>query len=354
MHAQRHNAFTARQRTPRFIKPSERIIAKQALLQTSDIVSKRGALQAGIQNRTLPVAPTSHETSQAEPSAQQPAQSRAAEQAVAPTSDKRAHESFDEETVLPLLRNDVAEICKAGAELETEKTAYSNKTQELAIKALAKILGLRHKYFNPIVDDTVAIDTLKDELYKQCERKRQSKATSEFHLFSMILRKKDRKQASADAKILQLAHAEGQTEETFADWVKKNGNLSAIVKKVNSEERDTQKAKEQKKRAKWASQGNVKALMDVAQEASWTHVGNYSRDKLPDSMIDLIPSAGAWVPIAIKYDGQKVFFYKPQKDSNYNELYRHKLEDVDSKYFVREDAVAGENSSPEAGDSVTS
>ncbi|RQZ27143.1 hypothetical protein DIE16_31995 [Burkholderia sp. Bp9090] len=313
------------------------------------------ARQAGTLKGELSVDATSApETPQNEPLTQQPAQSHTAAQAATPASDKCARESFDEETVLPLLRTDVAVVRKAGEELETEKTEYHNKTQELAIKALAKILGLRHKYFNPIADDTVSIDTLKDGLYKQCERKRKSEATHEFHLFSMILRKKDRKQASADTKVLKRAHNEGQTEETFADWVKRNGGLSAIVKEVNTDECNMQKAKEQRKQAQRTAKGKVKALVDAAKEASWTHVGSYSRDALPESMIDLIPSAGTWIPIAIKYDGQKVIFYRPQKDSNYNELYRHKIEDVEPESDVATDDVAGENSSAEAGESVTS
>lgn len=332
-----------------------RFFPAKAPINKYDIVPKTDSEQTRNQNSEMSVDATSAtETLQNDPATQQPAQSYTAAQAATPASDDCAHEPFDEETILPLLQKDVAAIRKAGEELETEKTEYHNKTQELAIKALAKILGLRHKYFNPIVDDTVAIDTLKDELYKQCERKRQSKATSEFHLFSMILRKKDRKQASADAKVLQRAHAEGQTEETFADWVKKNHNLSDIVKKVNREQRDTQKAKEQKERAKRAAKGKAKALFDAAFEASWTHVGGYRRDELPETMIDLIPRAGVWRPIAIKYDGEKVIFYAPQKDSNYNELQGHTIEDVEPKGDVATDDVAGESSSAEAGESVTS
>ncbi|CAE6768429.1 hypothetical protein [Paraburkholderia domus] len=351
MQAQHRNAFITRQRLLHFIKPSARAGAKQASLNQSDIVPKTDTEQAGNQNSEMSVAPTSaNETLQNEHGTQQPAQSHADTRNTA----NDAPEPFDEETVLPLFRTDVAVIGDAGRELETKETAYSNKTQGLAIKALAKILGLRHKYFNPVADDTVAIDTLKDELYKLCERKRQSKATSEYHLFSTILRKNDRKQASADAKVLKRAHAEGQTEESFADWVKTNGNLSDIVKKVNKDERDAKDAKEQQQRAKRAAKGKEKALFDAALEASWMHVGDYDRADLPESMIDLIPSAGAWRPIAIKYDGEKVIFYTLQKDSNYNELKGHKIEDIEPKSDVADNEVAGENSSAEAGESITS
>jgi hypothetical protein len=354
MQAQHRNNAINRQRAPHFIKPSARAISMQASLHKSDIDPKTHTEQADIRNRELSVAPTSpRETLQNEPVTQQaeePAQSHAETQ----NSANYTHEPFDKETVLPLLRNDVAEICKAGYELETEQTAYSNKTQELAIKALAKILGLRHKYFNPIADDTVAIDTLKDELYKQCERKRKSEATHEFHLFSMIFRKQDRRQASADTKVLKRAHAEGQTEESFAAWVKKNRSLSEIVKTVNKDERDAQDAKEQQKRTKRAAKGKEKAVFDAALEASWTHMGSYGRDSLPESMIDLIPNAGCWRPIAIKYDGEKVIFYTLQKDSNYNELQGHEIEDIELRSDVADNDVEETSAMAETDESVTS
>ncbi|SAL53940.1 hypothetical protein AWB69_05708 [Caballeronia udeis] len=335
------------------IKPSARVFAKQAFLQKSDIAPKTDTQQADIQNRELSGSPTSpHETPQNEPVTKKTEQS-AQSQAETQSGANYAHEPFDEETVLPLLRNDVAEICKAGDELKTEETAYSNKTQELAIKALAKILGLRHKYFNPIADDTVAIDTLKDELYKQCERKRKSEATHEFHLFSMIFRKKDRRQASADTKVLKRAHAEGQTEESFAAWVKKNRSLSDIVKKVNKDEREAQETKEQRKQAQRAAKGKAKALFDAALEASWMHMGRYGRDELPESMIDLIPNAGFWRPIAIKYDGEKVIFYSLQKDSNYNELNGHKIENIEPESDADGDDIADGSISNKADESVT-
>jgi hypothetical protein len=353
MQAQHRNATTKLQRAPHFIKPSARAIAKQASLHKTDIVPKIRPEQTCIQNSEMSVDATSAtETLQNDPVTLQPAQSYTAAQAAIPASDDCAHKPFDEETILPMLQKDVAAIREAGDELETENTEYHNKTQELAIKALAKILGLRHKYFNPIADDTVAIDTLKDELYKQCERKRKSEATHEFHLFSMIFRKKDRRQASADTKVLKRAHAEGQTEESFTGWVKKNGSLSDIVKKVNTEERDTQKAKEQRKQAQRAAKGKARALFDAALEASWMHVGSYSRDALPESMIDLIPNAGSWRPIGIKYDGKKVIFYTPQKDSNYNELKGHKIEDIEPKSDVADGDVEEASAFAEAGETV--
>jgi len=355
MQIQRRNDPVSRQaHAIRSIKPSARIFAKQALLQKSDIDPKTDTQQADIQNRELSGSPTSpDETPQNEPVTKKTEQS-AQSQAETQSGADYAHEPFDEETVLPLLRNDVAEICKAGDELKTEETAYSNKTQELAIKALAKILGLRHKYFNPIADDTVAIDTLKDELYKQCGRERKSEATHEFHLFSMIFRKQDRRQASADTKVLKRAHAEGQTEESFAAWVKKNRNLSDIVKKANKDERDAKDAKEQQKRTKRAAKGKEKAVFDAALEASWTHMGSYGRDRLPESMIDLIPNAGCWRPIAIKYDGEKVIFYTLQKDSNYNELQGHKIEDIEPRSDVADDDVEEASAMAETDELVTS
>jgi hypothetical protein len=62
--------------------------------------------------------------------------------------------------------------------------------------------------------------------------------TTEFHLLSRLLRKSDRRQASADAKILIRAHNEGQTEETFSEWVKGLGGLNAILKSIEQKERE--------------------------------------------------------------------------------------------------------------------
>lgn len=61
-----------------------------------------------------------------------------------------------------------------------------------------------------------------------------------------MFRHSDRRQASADAKILKLAHAEGATQDSFASWVKKHGTLSNILKGIASKEAE---AKPKPKRA---------------------------------------------------------------------------------------------------------
>ena len=106
-----------------------------------------------------------------------------------------------------------------------------------AIPGLAKILGTYRTYFDNA--DTVEREKLFGILFQQCKTDfgksgliKSDKRTTEWHLLSRIFRRSDRRQASADAKILKFAHNEGVTEQSFASWVKKYGTLSSILKGI--------------------------------------------------------------------------------------------------------------------------
>lgn len=110
-----------------------------------------------------------------------------------------------------------------------------------AIPGLAKILGTYRTYFDNA--DTVDRDKLFAILVQQCKTDlgksaiiRSDKRTTEWHLLSRMFRRSDRRQASADAKILKFAHAEGVTEESFESWVKGNGTLSSILKGIPADD----------------------------------------------------------------------------------------------------------------------
>lgn len=109
-----------------------------------------------------------------------------------------------------------------------------------AVPGLAKILGTYRTYFDNA--ETVERDKLFAILVRQCKTDfgksgliKSDKRTTEWHLLSRMFRQSDRRQASADAKILKFAYSEGVTEESFETWVKKHGTLSNILKGIPSD-----------------------------------------------------------------------------------------------------------------------
>jgi len=244
----------------------------------------------------------------------------------APTMTRPA---FDEHEVLPVFRKKLIEIFKFGTSLNDTTNEYQGKIQEKAISGLAKILEVRRSYFDDITPELSKV--LLDELYEQCKAKGlkgRTKKTTEFHLLSRLFRQSDRKQASADAKVLIRAHNEKQTEKTFAAWVKNLRGLNKIRMEIDDFGRAAQAEKEEKQRSKNKHKGNLKTLFDTSLAASWTPLTSFSFEDTPKGLEELIPSEGAWVPIAIARRNGKVTFYIPKKDSCPTELHPDLVEDT--------------------------
>jgi hypothetical protein len=131
----------------------------------------------------------------------------------------------------------LGDIVKCGLEFQA---AIDEHVSNAAIPGLAKMLGTSRTYFDNADEGERA--KLMQILRQQCRANlgtstivKADKRTSEWHLLSRLFRQSDRRQASSDAKILKLAHAEGVTEESFASWVKERGTLSKILKSVPAE-----------------------------------------------------------------------------------------------------------------------
>ena len=92
------------------------------------------------------------------------------------------------------------------------------------------------KEFTKILVQRCRVDLGKNSLSKTDKR------TTPFHLLSRLFRNSERRQASADAKILKLAHKEGATQESFEAWVKGYGSLSVILRKIRDEDTSTEEA----------------------------------------------------------------------------------------------------------------
>lgn len=241
----------------------------------------------------------------------------------APTaSSTMTRQPFDKDKTLPLFRKDLDEIFNLGTnQMEVEKE-YQGKVQEKAVKGLAKILGVRRKYFDGITPEVSK--ALFDELLEQCKNRdlkvRPTERTTEFHLLSRLYRQSDRKQASADAKILIRAQNEQQTEATFAGWVKDLKGLNSILKGITDYERDQKEHEDASERKRQALKGNQKALFDAAKLAKWTNRWSLKHGEIPN-LIDLLPAkAGTWGLILVENNGEKFRLYSPQKDSKCCEL----------------------------------
>lgn len=101
--------------------------------------------------------------------------------------------------------------------------------QDKATVALSKILGIAQDIYGKA--SILEKEELMDHLRQRCRSdglKKIDKRTTIFHLLSRQFRGSDRKQASSDAKILDRADKEGQSEKTFCDWVKNLGGLNNI------------------------------------------------------------------------------------------------------------------------------
>lgn len=262
-------------------------------------------------------------------------------------SSTMTREPFDKDKTLPLFRKDLDEIFDLGAnQMEVEKD-YQGKAQEKAVKGLAKILGVRRKYFDGITPEVSK--ALFDDLLEQCKNRnlkvRPTERTTEFHLLSRLYRQSDRKQASADAKILIRAQNEQQTEATFAGWVKDLKGLNSILKGITDYERDQKEQKDASEHKRQTLKGGQKALFDAVKLAKWTNRWSLQYGAVPN-LSDLLPAdAGTWGVILVENNGEKFRLYSSQKDSAYCELQGREL-----KFSV--DATPPSNGNNNPGPSI--
>ena len=125
------------------------------------------------------------------------------------------------------------------------KVEINQQAFNAAIPGLAMILGTYRAYFDDADDQEckeftkILIQRCNVDLGKKCLSKN-DKRTTPFHLLSRLFRNSERRQASADAKILKLAHKEAATQESFESWVKEYGSLSAILRKTRDEDAGTE------------------------------------------------------------------------------------------------------------------
>lgn len=133
-----------------------------------------------------------------------------------------------------------------------------------AILGLAKILGTYRTYFDEA--DEAEKTNFSEILVRKCRTDfgksavvKFDKRTTEWHLLSRMFRQSDRRQASADAKILRFAHTEGVTEDAFAAWVKKYGTLSNILKGIPAEKAvdEHKKVTKEKPLLRWVTAAQV-------------------------------------------------------------------------------------------------
>jgi len=155
------------------------------------------------------------------------------------------------------------------------KQEFAQQAFNVAIPGLAMILGTYRAYFDDandvereklikVITVRCRVDLGKNSLNKSDKR------TSPWHLLSRLFRNSDRRQASADAKILKLAYAEGATLESFESWVKGYGTLSKILRKVPTEDEASDKelspkGRKSKPLSTWVKTAEVPD--DNAQEA---------------------------------------------------------------------------------------
>jgi hypothetical protein len=229
---------------------------------------------------------------------------------------------FDKDQVLPVFREQLSKIYNSGTNLNETANKYHGKLQEKAINGLATILGVRRAYFDDTTPEVSSI--LLDELYEQCKAqglKGRNKQTTEFDLLSKLFRQSDRRQASADAKVLIRAHNENQTEKTFSGWVTKLGGLNKIKAEIDNFECAQQQENAEERRTQNKHKGNLQTLFDTAAAVSWMPLTSFGFENSPDELKELIPSEGTWLPIAIARRNGKVTFYTPKKDSCPTELH---------------------------------
>lgn len=106
---------------------------------------------------------------------------------------------------------------------------HENSGHDKATIALSKLLGIAQDIYGKA--GIVEKEELMAYLRQRCRSdglKKFDKRTTIFHLLSRQFRGSDSKQASSDAKILDRADREGETEQTFCAWVKKHNGLNNI------------------------------------------------------------------------------------------------------------------------------
>ena len=165
---------------------------------------------------------------------------------------------------------------------------HERTTQDKATSALSKILGAVQDVYGKA--SILEKDELMAYLRQRCRAdgmKKIDKRTTIFHLFSRQLRHSDRKQASSDAKILIRADEEGQTEQSFEAWVKKNGGLNNIKndtrEKVPPTRQPTEKTEKPKNTGKQTHERKfVATLIDNAIPGMFKHL---TADKVYSAMV---------------------------------------------------------------------
>lgn len=264
--------------------------------------------------------PPAVETDTALPPTQQSALPSRSEMQSEATESAESHtrKPFDKDAVLPVFRSDLNEIISLGSSLKTEQDEQNEKLRDKVIKAFAKILEVRRKYFDDATPE--AIVTLMEDLRQQCRPyglKGRNSRTTEFHLLSRLLRRSDTKQASADAKILIRAHIEGQTAQTFATWVKAADGLNKIRRQIEVDERAAKQAAKATRVPNKAK--SVKRVIDAVvashNAGAWSTAAILPADALPGVMRTLIPPSG-WRPIVIKqHDNELHFYVLPEEEA---------------------------------------
>ncbi|WP_146124320.1 hypothetical protein [Burkholderia multivorans] len=223
--------------------------------------------------------------------------------------------AFDKGTVLPQFRAALSEIFDLGKEITEVEEEFRTNIQDRAIAGLAKILEVRRAYFDSATPEISKV--LLDDLYQQCKNhglKGRTIRTTEFHLLSRLLRNSDRKQASADAKILIRAHNEGQTSETFPEWVKKLNGLSAIRKDIESHEKGNRSSKARNELA------HIKRQLYASVKKGtgfWSSRLVFPFDGPHDTWTELLPEDNSWTTVLVKREGNQVKLYAlPADDSD--------------------------------------
>jgi hypothetical protein len=192
------------------------------------------------------------------------------------------------------------------------KEEINQQAFNAAIPGLAMILGTYRAYFDDADDEECKeftktlvqrcrVDLGKNSLSKTDKR------TTPFHLLSRLFRNSERRQASADAKILKLAHKEGETQKSFESWVKGYGSLSTILRKVRDEAPDTEDKPSEKKRKEkpftvWEkaaeiteddAAGALEALKKLADGKRYTTTISYHHGRFDVMRLIEQPSAAA-------------------------------------------------------------
>lgn len=223
---------------------------------------------------------------------------------------------FDKNKTLPEFRKELIAIYALSANLNNDVAKYHGKIQEAAVKGLARILGVRRAYFDDATPEANRI--LFDELYQTCRSngaKGRTSKTTEFHLLSRLLRGSDRKQASADAKVLIYAHNEGVTEKEFGEWVKKHRGLDNIRNEIKAQEKSIKNTNQVNNNQKICAR--LKQATQAAIEArSWSStIMTIDIEDFPESTKALL-SETKWQPmLAVLRDGECHFFTLSDKNA---------------------------------------